>query len=48
MNPFICIQSVTITSFYLHSLIWIPLQIVFTFSQFLVVFSSKYITEPKL
>jgi len=44
MDPFMC--SVPVTTLYLHSLVYIPLQL-FWFSQFLVIFSLKYITEPK-
>jgi hypothetical protein len=47
MNFFICIWSIIVTSIYLHSLVYIPLQL-FQFSQFFVVFPSKYVIEPKL
>jgi len=46
MNFFICIWSIIVTSIYLHSLVYISIQL-FCFSQFLVVSSSKYLTEPK-
>jgi hypothetical protein len=47
MNVFMYIQSITVTSLYLHNLVYIPLQL-FWFSQVLVVFSLKYIIELKL
>jgi len=42
MNPCMWIQSVRVTSLYLHSLVYIPLQL-FWFSEFLVVSSLKHI-----
>jgi hypothetical protein len=46
MNLFMCIQSMIVTSLYLHSLVYIFLQL-FWFSQFLVVlfFEILYGTE---
>jgi hypothetical protein len=47
MNPFMRIWSIIATSLYIHSVVYIPLQLL-RFSQFLVFFEMQYRTEAEV